>query len=198
MDASNVDDVFAACVTQGPPPPTNLADALLETCGHWDWQQPHVTVFGATHPTPRLTYYTGPAPYRYSRHTHHPQIAPNLLLQAQTWVSDTIAPVNCCLANLYRNGHDTMGFHSDDEPCFGPDPTIVTVSLGAARDVVFKPKPGTHIANTSPRFRGVLPNRHGDVWVMRGPCQRLFAHGVPARKRVTDPRVSLTFRLLLN
>ena len=36
----------------------------------------------------------------------------------------------------------------------------------------------------------------GSLLVMRGACQRRFRHGIPREPRVTDERVSLTFRLI--
>jgi alkylated DNA repair dioxygenase AlkB len=37
------------------------------------------------------------------------------------------------LLNLYRNGVDSMGWHSDDERELGERPVIASVSLGATR-----------------------------------------------------------------
>ena len=45
---------------------------------------------------------------------------------------------NSVLANLYRDGRDCMGWHSDDEPELGPAPVIASVSLGATRRFVLK------------------------------------------------------------
>ena len=45
---------------------------------------------------------------------------------------------NSCLANLYRDGTDSMGYHSDDEPELGLRPTIASVSLGDRRRFVLR------------------------------------------------------------
>ena len=40
-------------------------------------------------------------------------------------------PFNSVLCNLYRDGRDTMGMHSDSEPELGPEPSVASLSLGA-------------------------------------------------------------------
>lgn len=152
------------------------------------WEQPTVTVFGRQHLTPRLSWWCGPASYSYSGHRHRAAPMPPSVAQLAARICADIAPVNCCLLNFYRDGNDTMGEHADDEPELGPDPTVVTVSLGAARDMVVRRK--------ADRATARVVVQHGEIWVMAPPCQQDFLHGIPRRKRVLDPRISLTFRCL--
>jgi alkylated DNA repair dioxygenase AlkB len=37
------------------------------------------------------------------------------------------------LVTLYRDGRDSVGWHADDEPLFGGNPTVASLSLGAER-----------------------------------------------------------------
>lgn len=93
---------------------------------------------------------------------------------------------NSVLVNYYRNGTDVMGFHADNEPELGPDPTIACISLGAARDLRFR-----HGAGLAPSFNQLLDN--GSLLVMGPGTQRHWLHGLPKRANA-GPRISLTFR----
>src|SRR5690606_6656575 len=93
---------------------------------------------------------------------------------------------NSLLANLYRDGRDSMGWHADDEPELGPDPIIANASFSATRDLVLRPKAGGE--------RVVHALESGSLLVMRGETQRHWQHALPKRLRVGEPRVNLTFR----
>ena len=58
-------------------------------------------------------------------------------LEAQTGVKFA-----SCLANLYRDGSDKVGWHADDEPLFGEDPMIASLSFGASRTFKVREKGG--------------------------------------------------------
>ena len=94
---------------------------------------------------------------------------------------------NAVLLNYYRNGHDTMGWHADDEPELGQQPVIASLSLGASREIFFKPKhgKGTRIA---------LTLTSGSLLIMREETQRRWLHHIPKRTRCRPPRVNLTYR----
>jgi len=96
---------------------------------------------------------------------------------------------NSALANLYRDGRDTVGWHADDEPELGEAPIIASVSLGATRDFVLRHRRRRDLATTT------IPLEHGSLLVMRGPTQACWEHALPRRLRVTAPRVNLTFRV---
>ena len=97
---------------------------------------------------------------------------------------------DACLANFYRNGQDYMGWHSDNEASLGPTPYIASLSLGAARDFIFRHKQN--------KQRVAVALQHGDLLVMFGHCQRDWQHALPQRKRVTEPRINLTFRQMIS
>ena len=48
---------------------------------------------------------------------------------------------NSMLANLYRDNHDRMDWHSDDEPSLQKNPTIASLSLGDSRNFELRKKP---------------------------------------------------------
>ena len=151
------------------------------------WEQPEITLFGRTVPTPRLTAWMGDAAYRYSGIVNEPIPWPSALAAVRERLKRELGVgFNSCLANLYRDGSDSMGFHSDDEPELGPEPTIASISLGARRRFVLRHRV------SGERWSWDLGE--GDLLVMRDESQRDYAHAVPKTTRVIGPRMNLTFR----
>ncbi len=99
---------------------------------------------------------------------------------------ETDARYNSVLLNLYRDGRDCIGWHSDDESALGPEPTIASLSLGSTRTFAMR-----HLASG----REVrLPLTHGSLVVMHGESQSAWQHAVPATDDPVGPRLNLTFR----
>lgn len=167
------------------------ADALLaHLLAEVPWQQGAIRLFGRTLPEPRLSAWYGDpeATYRYAGRQLTPlPWLPELALLRDQLVRTQGIPLNSVLLNLYRNGQDSMGPHSDDEPELGPEPLIASLSLGATRRFRVVPKrPGLVSAS------GNLA--HGDLLLMRGQSQQLWKHALPKQPRVTEARLNLTFR----
>ena len=96
---------------------------------------------------------------------------------------------NSVLANLYRDGRDAMGWHSDDEPELGAQPIIASLSLGAPRRFVVEGRAPTG----GDKLELELP--HGSLLVMRGDTQANYRHALAAHEaRPTGERINLTFR----
>ena len=159
------------------------------------WQQDHITLYGKTLPLPRLTAWHGDAgkPYTYSGITMcpHPWTAP--LLE----IKHSIAAVcgiqfNSVLLNKYRTGKDSVAWHSDDEPELGPNPVIASVSLGATRRFVFRHRHSPEIIPIS------IDLTHGSLLMMQGTTQHAWQHQLPKTKKLVEPRINLTFRLILS
>jgi len=151
------------------------------------WEQHDITLFGRTVATPRLTAWMGTATYRYSGVSNQPQPWPSTLATIrERLVGEIGVDFNSCLANLYRDGADSMGYHSDDEPELGDEPTIASVSLGARRTFSLRHH------ETGQRWSWPLGD--GDLLVMWGDSQRSYAHAVPKTSRPVGPRLNLTFR----
>jgi alkylated DNA repair dioxygenase AlkB len=158
------------------------------------WTQGHVRIAGKTYAEPRLTAWMGDPGARYT-YTGRP-------LEPLAWsprVADLRARVeelsgarfNSVLLNRYRDGQDSMGLHADDEPELGPDPIIVSLSLGATRRFVLKPR--------APGSGGLeLDLTHGSLLAMEGTTQRLYKHALPKRAAASvGERVNLTFRRIV-
>lgn len=152
------------------------------------WQTSSMTMYGRTIAMPRLIAWYADAPYTFSGSTQTPNAwTPELAALRDRLAADTGAPYNSVLLNLYRDGQDSISWHSDDEPELGPAPAIASLSLGATRDFVMRRK-DDHAVKTT------VALTHGSLVVMRGESQSAWQHAVPKRARVTQPRINLTFR----
>ena len=148
---------------------------------------------------PRLVshYGTGPV-YSYSRQI---QELPNRPFTPQIeWFMERASKAvslpkhsinfNSALLNLYRDGRDSIGWHSDDETQIASGSPVVSVSLGIGRTFMFREK------RTGKEFKMCL--EHGDLLIMHPLCQAFFQHSIPKEPWIAKPRVSLTFRVLQN
>lgn len=167
------------------------ADRLLDECAAGlPWTVHRVRLFGREQPSPRLSCWLGDpgAVYRYSgsRHVPHPW-TPGLARLRDRLQALLGCPFNSLLANLYRDGNDAMGLHSDDEPELGRLPVIASLSLGGTRRFRLKHR-------ETPVIQCTLQLRHGDLLVMAGSTQRNYRHALPRTARPVAPRVNLTFR----
>jgi alkylated DNA repair dioxygenase AlkB len=151
------------------------------------WEQHTITLYGRTVLTPRLTSWMGDGPYRYSGIVNEPTPWPDALADLRERLRNELGvDFNSCLANLYRDGSDSMGYHSDNEPELGGRPTIASISLGDPRRFVLRHR------STGERWSWDLG--HGDLLVMRDESQGDYAHAIPKTSRPVGPRMNLTFR----
>ena len=152
------------------------------------WQQHDITLFGRTVPQPRLLAWIGDGPYRYSGRTYAPGPWTPTLRAVKARVEATVGQrFDAVLCNRYRDGQDSMGRHSDDEPELGP--VIASVSLGAVRTFVLRHR-------HEPRVHR-LPLAPGSLLVMAGATQRDWTHALPKTARPVGERINLTFRTLV-
>lgn len=125
--------------------------------------------------------------YSYSGIAHQPLPWTSELLEIRDRIEcQTHARLNSVLLNFYRTGQDSMGFHADDEPELGHNPTIASLSLGAERRFVLKHN------TTNEKVEYLLGN--GSLLVMGGSCQHFWKHTLPKTKKPVGPRINLTFR----
>jgi alkylated DNA repair dioxygenase AlkB len=176
------------------------------------WEQREIVIFGRRIAQPRLIAWAGALPYRYSGQTLEPRPAPGMLADLLDRVNEACdGSFNHVLANLYRNGRDSMGMHADDEPELGPSPLVASLSLGVTRRFVFAtrrvkgPSKGARPANPDSRSqRRQIALAHGTLLVMGGAFQHHHRHGLPKQARIEPlpgcgpERISLTFRRVLH
>ncbi|MEN3941558.1 alpha-ketoglutarate-dependent dioxygenase AlkB [Prosthecobacter sp. SYSU 5D2] len=156
------------------------------------WQNDEVVLFGkriitsrkvAWHADNGLTY-----SYSGSIKQAHPW-TPALIQIKDTIQQISGAVYNACLLNLYHDGSEGMGWHSDDEKSIVPASAIASVSFGAERKFSFKHK-------RKPEALSLLLE-DGSLLVMKGSTQTHWLHSLPKSKKVTQPRINLTFRSML-
>jgi alkylated DNA repair dioxygenase AlkB len=173
-----------------PPEEANyLFDALLHSI---EWRHDEILIHGKKILQPRLTAWYGDAGtyYRYSGLPLTPNPWTDLLLRLKARVEKVTAwRYNSVLLNLYRDGKDSVGWHSDDESELGHEPVIASVSLGQTRTFQLKSKRRAGIATK-------MELTHGSLLLMRGATQRNYVHAVLKSSRVNGPRINLTFRTI--
>jgi alkylated DNA repair dioxygenase AlkB len=158
------------------------------------WERREITLFGRRMMQPRLiAWYGDPgASYRYSGLAFEPlPWHPWLLEFRRRLENDLGTAFNSVLANAYRDGSDSMGWHSDNEPELGPEPVIASLSLGAERPFRIRPL-GSERRKAAPAKR-LLPG-HGSLLVMRGSSQALYQHALPKTRKPVALRINLTYR----
>ena len=154
------------------------------------WTQPQVRLYGRSFAVPRLVAWYGDAQadYRYSGLVHEPLPWTPLLAELRQRVEQQVGEsLNGVLLNLYRDGQDAMGWHSDDEPELGPEPLVVSLNLGATRRFDLRRTGSSRIAHS-------LDLEHGSLLVMSGPTQHHWQHQIARTRKVLTPRLNLTFR----
>lgn len=167
-----------------------LLHELMETI---EWRQDWITIYGRSMPQPRLTAWYGDRgkSYTYSNITMHPTDWTSTLLDLKTRVEGiTGVSFNSVLLNLYRNGNDSMGWHSDDEPELGPNPVIASLSLGGTRRFMLRHRREKDLKHQ-------LELTSGCLLIMQGATQHNWQHQISKTKRQVLPRINLTFRKIV-
>ncbi len=164
-------------------------DALLH---HIPWQHDEVVIFGKRIVTAREVAWYGDSGFAYTYSGTTKQALPwtaELSELRHTVERLTGMHFNSCLLNLYHHGGEGMAWHSDDEKSLGEEPCIVSLSFGADRKFSFKHKRA--------KLTVSLILQSASLLVMKGATQANWLHSVPKSKKVTAPRINLTFRRML-
>ena len=155
------------------------------------WKKDEVIIFGKHITTKRKVAWYGDSEYLYTYS--------NTTKQALAWTKELSElkqiveeyggiKFNSCLLNLYHNGNEGMGWHSDDEEPLGKSNTIASLSFGAERKFSFKHKQTKQIVS--------LVLEHGSLLIMKDATQSNWLHSLPKSKNITQPRINLTFRTI--
>jgi len=169
--------------------PTEAGDAFESLSNELEWQQNQLRIYGRQVPEPRLVCWIGDPHARYSYSGIQLSPAPwSRTVTSLRRVCERVAGVgfNSVLVNLYRDGADSVAWHSDNEPELGIEPTIASLSLGATRRFDLR----HNVSGETVKLD--LPA--GSVVVMAGRCQADWVHRIAKTKRVSEPRINLTFR----
>jgi alkylated DNA repair dioxygenase AlkB len=188
LGLSNADVVFYPAFFL-PAVADDLFRQLLDTTA---WRQDVICLFGRDVPLPRLTAWHGDegTGYTYSGIANEPAPwTPPLLAVKRAIEPACEVAFNSVLLNRYRTGRDSVAWHSDDEPEFGDDPVIGSVSIGDTRTFQFRHKRDKSLT-------AAVELTHGSLLVMRGPTQHNWVHRVPKTARAVGERINLTFRVV--
>lgn len=155
------------------------------------WNQESMNMYGKQVLFPRLTSWYGESdkPYSFSGITLQPYPWSAELLE----IKQTIEPLcnvsfNSVLLNRYRDGNDSISWHTDAEKELGKNPVIASVNFGAER--VFQ------LRHTETNERIDILLKHGSLLIMQGELQHYWQHQVPKTKKINSERVNLTFRVI--
>lgn len=156
-----------------------------------DWKQESMNMYGKQVNFPRLTAWYGDndRPYSFSGIT----LFPNNWTEELITIKERIEPLsrirfNSVLLNLYRNGNDSISWHTDAEKELGENPIIASVNFGATRKFQLR-----HI-KTKEKLEIELT--HGSLLVMQGELQHFWQHQVPKTTQNVSERINLTFRMI--
>ncbi len=157
------------------------------------WKNDEAVIFGKRIITARKVAWYGDSnfSYTYSGTTKQALVWTPELSELKTIVENLTGTVfNSCLLNLYHHGDEGMAWHSDDEKSLGKDSTIASVSFGAEREFRLKHK------RTEDKVSVLLES--GSLLVMKDTTQSHWLHSIPKTKKVTTPRINLTFRTMIH
>lgn len=181
-----IEDGELSMLTQLPMPIGN-AEILARLLDETPWRADTVVVYGKRYLQPRLTAWYGEASYTYSGLTLQPLPLTPLLAQLRTAVERVTGQrYNSVLLNYYRDGADSMGMHSDDEPELGPQPVIASLSYGATRTFLLRHRRNNRTVK--------LDLTDGSLLLMAGTLQAHWRHGINKTAKLVGPRLNLTFR----
>lgn len=156
------------------------------------WRPDEARIFGKHYITGREVAWYGDQPYSYKYSGVMKEALPwNAGLVKLKRITEKVTKhtYNSCLLNLYHDGSQGMAWHSDGEKMLEPQGAIASFSFGAERIFQFKHKESKQIVK--------VLLQHGSLLVMKGTCQQHWLHRLPPSKKITRPRISLTFRTIL-
>jgi alkylated DNA repair dioxygenase AlkB len=169
------------------------ADALLGRIrSEAEFRQNHAQIFGWK-AVPRLEAWYGPWDYPYAKGVVLKAAPmPDYLQAVIDKIADAgIGTFNAVLINRYRDGHDYISPHSDND--YGDaEPTIPSLTLGASRPFRLARLFGKYKLDKTTTVE-YLPG-HGDLLVMRGRTNAEWQHWVPKTAKPIGERINLTFR----
>ncbi|KAL5259109.1 hypothetical protein ACHWQZ_G009535 [Mnemiopsis leidyi] len=141
----------------------------------------------------RSALYFGKYPYRYKGGFHEPRdLKPGSYVDKMCSYLEIVLPdfkFNSVLIQLFENGDQSLPSHSDDEACIDDQSDIVTVSLGATRKLVFREANSGRVVHSEQL-------KHGSISRMSKISQKYYRHEIPKDPQCSEPRASLTFRLI--
>jgi len=173
---------------------TESDSLLIHLIENTPWRQKVVRYYDKEITTPRLSAWYGDA--EQLDYTALGKSIPlcwtDELLQLKSMVEPAAGiTFNSVLLNYYRDGQDSVTWHSDNETVMGSHPVIASLSFGQVRSFDIRLK-----ANHSEKYSIKL--EHGSLLLMKGDLQQKWDHRIAKSKLYMKPRINLTFRNIIN
>lgn len=156
-----------------------------------DWKNDEAVIFGKKILTKRKVAWYGDKDFEYTYSKSTKTALPwtdDLLELKKIAEQKTGETYNSCLLNLYHSGDEGMAYHSDGEKDLKKNGAIASLSFGAERKFSFKHK------YTGQKVELLL--EHGSLLVMKDQTQSFWLHRLPPTKKISTPRINLTFRTI--
>lgn len=153
------------------------------------WKQESMNLYGKKVMFPRLTAWYGDndKPYSFSGIKLSPQPWTKELLEIKNKIEPIAkAQFNSVLLNQYRNGNDSISWHTDAEKELGANPIIGSVNFGATRKF--------QLRHSKTKEKIEIELTHGSLLIMQGELQHFWQHQVPKTTQKVNERINLTFR----
>jgi len=156
------------------------------------WQQKSVLMYGKEVITPRLTVWYGDPDVDYSISGNNAR--PLLWTKELLVIKSKIEPFagvqfDSVLLNYYRDGNDSVSWHSDNDGIPGRNRIVGSVSFGQERNFDIRKKEDHNI-----KYSVTLEN--GSFLLMKEGFQEDWQHRIAKSTKPMKPRVNLTFRLM--
>jgi len=159
-----------------------------------NWRQDKMKLYGKEINLPRKTAWYGDQDKSYTFSGIHldPEPWTPTLLQVKQRIEEVSeVEFNSVLLNLYRHGNDGISWHTDAEPELGENPVIGSVSFGGARRFMFRHRQDQDL-------KAEVELTHGSFLLMAGETQHFWQHQIPKTSRKVEPRINLTFRVIID
>jgi alkylated DNA repair dioxygenase AlkB len=163
-------------------------ELLTKLISKLPWESMVIKMFGRDTTIPRLQCWIGDegCNYKYSgKKLNRQNWTKDLTMIREKIYKEVKIDFNSVLVNYYRDGKDSMGWHSDDEKELGHNPTIASISFGSERDLVFKNKISKETLS--------IAQVHGCLILIDGKTQKNWQHSIKKTRKVIGPRINLTF-----
>ena len=171
-------------------PPEKAGELFHKLLQNTSWAQDTIKMYGREIITRRKVAWYGDRPFDYSYSGHSRLALPwtQELLSLRSLAEDACeTSFNACLLNLYHDGSEGMGWHSDDERSLDPLAPVASVSFGEARRFLFRLR-SNHLVKAEVLLES------GSLLLMDAICQQNWQHSLPPASKKKGPRINLTFR----
>ena len=155
------------------------------------WRQESMSIYGKKVAFPRLTAWYGndDKPYSFSGITLNPIPWIKEIIEIKNRIEPKANVLfNSALLNLYRDGKDSISWHTDAEPELGINPVIASVNFGATRKF--------QLRHLKTKEKLEIELTHGSLLIMQGELQHYWQHQVPKTNKAIGERINLTFRFI--